>query len=181
MQVSQEKNGRPENHKNSTPAAPLLELEREFSVPVSRLFAAFKTPKEIKAWWWPNGLRTDLAELDFREGGRYFINMKGKVNGTDGGGGMTGEFKEIIEDELIVMSDQFADENGRAISPQEAKMPGIWPEFVYITFDFTSLDENRSRVKLSQEGIPSELQKDCRQGWSEMFNKLENHLGAHKH
>jgi hypothetical protein len=37
-------------------------------------------------------------------------------NGRLAGGGMTGQFEELTENERIVMSDQFADENGRAIS-----------------------------------------------------------------
>lgn len=78
------------------------------------------------------------------------------------------------------MSDHFADDNGRAISAKEAKRPGTWPESVYITFDFESVDANSSRLTLSQEGIPNETQKDCIQGWSEMFDKLERYLGSGK-
>lgn len=177
MQFSQEKNNQQTTHKHSTSTSSLLEIEREYSVPVRQLFSAFASSKAIKAWWWPQAFYTDHVELDFREGGRYFINMKG----ANQSGGMTGEFEVIIDDELIVMEDQFADERGRVISAKEAKMPGEWPEAVYITFDFSSAGEGKSRVKLSQEGIPNELQADCKQGWSEMFDKLEAYLSDRRH
>ena len=175
MQTAQEKNRQTTGHKESTPQSALLVVEREFEVPVSQLFTAFTTPEEIKAWWWPKGLYADQVELDFHDGGHYFINMKGFAQG---GGGMVGHFEEIIENKRISMTDQFADKDGNVITPQQAQMKGEWPEFVYITFDFETRGDNGSLVRLSQQGIPDESQADCIQGWNEMFDKLETHLGG---
>ncbi|MDG0817496.1 SRPBCC family protein [Bdellovibrio svalbardensis] len=133
-------------------------------MPVTKLFEAFASVEALKEWWWPTGLHADHIDLEFREGGRYFINMKGHA---ESGAGMTGQFQEIVKNERLVMTDQFADDQGRAISAKEAKMPGEWPEIGYITFEFESVDKNTSCFKLSQEGIPNELQKECIQGWSE--------------
>ena len=178
MQTSETKETQPASRKNSTPQSKLLVIEREFTVPVARLFDAFTKSESLKVWWWPSGLYADHVDLDFREGGRYFINMKGYDKG---GGGMTGQFEEIVPNECIVMTDQFTDEKGRAISAAEAQMPGEWPELTYITFEFESLDKNTSLLKLSQQGIPNELQKDCIQGWSESFDKLEEYLAGSVH
>lgn len=165
MQTTQEET----NQYRSIP----LEIEREFNVPVAKLFEAFTTAEAIKAWWWPKGLYSDEVKIDFREGGEYFINMKGFDKG---GGGMTGGFEEIVQDERIVMTDHFADENGRVITAEEAGMGGDWPEVGYITFNFESVGEGKSRFKLSQDGIPDEMRKDCIQGWNESFDKLEKYL-----
>ncbi|MES3039259.1 MAG: SRPBCC domain-containing protein [Bdellovibrionota bacterium] len=177
MQSTQGKDTQSQAHKNSTPQSKLLEIKREFNVPVEKLFQAFTNSEALKIWWWPKGLYADRVDVDFKEGGKFFINMKGFDRG---GGGMTGQFQEIIPDKLIVMTDQFADENGKAISAQEAKMPGQWPELAYITFEFYSLGHDKSGFLLSQEGIPNELQKDCIQGWTESFDKLENYLAGRK-
>lgn len=178
MQTSPEKRSQSSVHKHSTPHAKLLEMERKFKVPVDQLFAAFTDSESLKKWWWPHGMYADQVDIDFREGGKYFINMKGYEQSS---GGMTGHFEEIVKNERIVMTDQFADQKGNAISAEEANMPGVWPEMAYITFEFEALDDNTSRFKLSQEGIPNELQKDCIQGWSESFDKLESCLGGDKH
>lgn len=177
METQRDKNSQSTAHKHSTPQSRLIEIDRQFSVPVDRLFDAFTTSEELKVWWWPKGLYADRVDLDFREGGKYFINMKGFDRG---GGGMTGEFEEIVENERLVMTDQFADENGRVISAKEAQMPGVWPERCYVTLEFESVGENSSRLLLSQEGIPNELHQECIQGWNESFDKLETYLSGLK-
>jgi uncharacterized protein YndB with AHSA1/START domain len=180
MQTKQEKQNRPSMTEGSAPDPKLLEIRRDFQVPVVRLFEAFGSAEALKAWWWPDGLHADRIDLQFREGGRYFISMKGQVQGKDVSGGMTGEFEEIVENKRIVMTDSFADERGRAISAQEAGMPGQWPEQISITFEFEAAGNAASRFRLAQQGIPDEMQKDCIQGWSESFDKLERYLTGRK-
>lgn len=177
MQTSQEKSSGSLRHQASSPQSKLLKIDRDFDAPVERLFAAFKSSEAIQAWWWPKDLYADRVEFDFRDGGHYFINMKGFDRG---GGGMAGDFEEIVENKRIVMTDNFADENGRVITAAEAKMPGVWPEVGYITLEFTAIDANTSRLSLSQEGIPNEMQDDCIQGWSQSFDKLDQYLAKAK-
>lgn len=175
MRMSQTHKSQSSRYRNTNPQAKLLEIERKFDVPVETLFKSFTSPEALKIWWWPKGMYADRIDYDFREGGEYFINMKGFDGG---GGGMTGHFEEIVPNERIVMTDQFADENGRAISAAEANMPGIWTDLIYITFEFESLGDNSSCFHLSQNGIPNELQEECIQGWQESFNKLEKYLSS---
>jgi uncharacterized protein YndB with AHSA1/START domain len=155
-----------------------LEIRRKFQARVARLFEAFRSAEALKAWWWPNGLHADRIDYDFLEGGKYFINMRGKVQGKDASGGMMGQFEKIVQNERIVMTDSFADENGRAISAGEAGMSGEWPENITITFAFEPAGDAASRLHLAQQGIPEEMQKDCVQGWSESFDKLVRHLAG---
>lgn len=177
MQTSQTKNNHLSAHKDSTQYAKLLVIERSFRVPVERLYEAFTSSEAIKNWWWPRGLYADRVDLDFREGGTMFINMKGFDRG---GGGMVSRFIEIIPDQRIVMTDQFADEEGRAITAEEAKMPGEWPSVGYITFEFFKLDSGTSQLILSQEGIPNEMQRDCIEGWTQSFDKLDEYLNQRR-
>lgn len=174
MQQSHSKSTDSSIRRSSTPEAKLLEINRKFEVPVERLYKAFTDAETLKVWWWPNGMYADRIDLDFREGGHFFINMKGYEEA--GGGGMTGTIEEIVPNKLLVMTDQFADKNGKAISAKEAGMPGTWPEKIYISFEFESNGTQGSGFRLSQTGIPNELQKDCIQGWSESFDKLEKYL-----
>ncbi|MEK2690808.1 SRPBCC family protein [Bdellovibrio sp. GT3] len=180
MQTSSEKRQPRFEHKDSTTKAKLIEIEREYSVPVRELWQAFTNPEALKQWWWPNGIHAEHVELEATEGGRYFISMNG-YDGAGPVGGMTGRFEEVVENERLVMTDQFADKRGKAITPDQAQMPGGWSDMAYITFEFESDGSNGSRFKLSQQGIPNEYQKDCIQGWSESFDKLESYLSKRSH
>lgn len=179
MQPSQSKSPSTSVHKSSTPQSKLLEIERKFNVPVEQLFQAFTDEESLKAWWWPHGLYADHVEFEPRKGGRYFINMKGSSQ--VGGGGMTGQIEEITPNERIVMTDNFANDDGKAISAEEAHMPGEWPKQGYITFEFSAFDENTSGFKLFQEGIPNDMHQDCIQGWTESFDKLQELFESSKH
>jgi len=178
MQISQEERNQHSIGEGSDLNPNLLEIRRQFQAPVARLFGAFTSAEALKAWWWPNGLHADRIDYDFREGGKYFINMRGKVQGKDASGGMMGEFEKIVQNERIVMTDSFADENGRAISAREAGMSGEWPENITITFAFKPAGDAASRLHLAQQGIPEGMQKDCVQGWSESFDKLVRYLAG---
>lgn len=179
MQPSQQRPQQTSPHRNSTPQSKLLTMERKFNVPVDQLYYAFTTPESLKEWWWPQGLYADKVEVDLREGGRLFINMKGNPN--LGGGGMTGTFEEIETNKRIVITDNFANDKGQPITAKEANMPGEWPKQGFITFEFKALDDNTSRFNLYQEGVPNELQDDCIKGWTESFDKLDAYLKKGKH
>lgn len=173
MNNASESTNRASTHKASSPNSTLLTITRSFDVPVSRLFSAFATAEALRQWWWPEGLHADRIDYDFREGGHYFISMSGFEHG---GGGMTGDFEQIIRDERIVMTDEFADKQGKPIAASQAGLPGNWPSTVYITFEFESDTDASSKLLLSQQGIPNEMQADCVKGWSESFDKLEQFL-----
>lgn len=87
MQISQEQKNQSAAHKVSTPQSDLLEIKRDFNNSVDELFKAFTTAEALKMWWWPKHIHADHIEIDFREGGKYFISMKG-IDISDGG--MTG-------------------------------------------------------------------------------------------
>lgn len=175
MQVSPGSRKQILEHKGSTPHSKLLVIDRQFEVPIEKLFAAFSSAEALKRWWWPDGIYADHIDWEFRDGGNYFINMKGYDQTASG---MAGVIEEVVKNERIIMTDQFANEKGKPISAKEANMPGEWPAKGYITFEFSSLAKGRSGFTLSQEGIPNELQAECIQGWEESFNKLKNYLDS---
>lgn len=59
-----------------TPDAPggyLLEVRRFIKATPERVFRAWTTPDELRAWWGPAGVRCISAECDLRTGGHYRI------------------------------------------------------------------------------------------------------------
>lgn len=65
-------------------------------------------------------------------------------------GELAGHFKEIVPNKRIVMSD--------------------------IAFEFEKLSSRRSRIILSQDGIPEAMREETIKGCNESFDKLEAYL-----
>ncbi len=86
----------------------------------------------------------------------------------------TGIYREIEEGRKIVMTDNFSDSRGNIIPPGEV-MPGNWADELIISLEF---DENLGKTDftLRHEGIPTEMYDDCKKGWEESFDKLEEVL-----
>lgn len=59
------------------PASALdLRVQREFDSPITRVWAAWTQPEEIRAWWGPKGFTCSRAEVDGQSGGRIDVSMR---------------------------------------------------------------------------------------------------------
>src|SRR5689334_16426621 len=56
-----------------------LTFEREFDAPVELVWKAWTDPEMIKKWWGPKYWSSSEAKIDFKVGGKYLLNMRGKM------------------------------------------------------------------------------------------------------
>lgn len=157
-------------HKQNLPQSPLVEVTRTFRASVERVWNAWSNAELVKQWWGPNAFTAPDAKTDFRVGGKYLFAMKdtnGKVTWSGG------NYQEIVPNKKIVTLDYFADANGNMISAKEAGLPGEWPNELYVTVEFESLNPEQTKMTISHEGIPKDMHDDCVQGWSESIDKLQ--------
>ncbi len=158
-----------------------LTITRTFDAPREKVWKAWTTPEHIKHWWGPNGFSAPAATVDFREGGTYLYCMRG-------GPGMgsfankdfwsTGTYKEIVPLERIVATDNFADEHGNIISPNDVGMPGEWPEEMIVTVTFADAGEGKTTLTIVHAGHPTEMAENATQGWNESLDKFAAALDA---
>ena len=152
---------------------PFVEVKKQFNAPVATVWNAWADPQILKQWWGPKDYTCPSAKIDFKIEGRYHCAMKapdGKVVWT------TGSYLEIFPHELIVCTDQFADEAGH---PLTAKNSGMGPEWndaedtLIFSVKFTSLSANQTEIQLVHEGIPASVHDDCVDGWNSTLDKLK--------
>ena len=79
-------------------------ISRKFQHPVEKVFEAFINPEWIKNWWGPVNVSTVNIEVDLKVGGKYKFGMQ-KQNGEIFH--ITGEYKEIVSNELLVFSSAY--------------------------------------------------------------------------
>lgn len=56
--------------------------ERLYAAPRDRVFAAWTDPKELDAWWGPDGFVTETSRWDFRPGGAWVFTLRHPEYGT---------------------------------------------------------------------------------------------------
>ena len=89
--------------------------------PRGLVWKAWTDPERMKLWRGPKDFTAPVCKIDFRVGGAYYFCMR-SPEGTDYWS--TGVYREIIEKERIVCTDNFADGKGNVVSAGHYGMEG---------------------------------------------------------
>jgi len=87
-------------------------ITRMFDAPVDRVWKAWSDAKEMRKWWGPKIFTSPVLKMDFREGGSFLHCMR-DPDGRDYWD--TGIYREIVPKKRIVVTDSFADKNGKIV------------------------------------------------------------------
>ncbi len=156
-----------------------LTIERIFDAPVAEVWKYWTEPEYYAKWWGPKDFTAHVGEMDFRVGGKYHVAMHGPA-GTefDKDFWSTGTYREIIPMKKIVVTDSFADENGKVVSSTHYGMSSF-PLEMLITVTFEKLEDGKTKMTLRHSGIESISDTDrsnMQQGWNQSFDKLVESL-----
>ncbi len=160
------------NDKKSTEQKSELIIYRVFDLPVNTVWNALTDPEEFKKWFGPEGFTCPSSKMEAKVGGKYLHCMKAQ-DGKEYWS--TGTVIELIPEKKLVITDSFSDAQGNIRSATEYDMPGNWPKELLITFEIEEAD-GATKLKLRHEGVPGEMHDECRKGWNESFDKLEENI-----
>lgn len=169
MKKTSQANRMARDYKHSSQNSPLIVITHIFQAPIEWVWKAWADPEIIEQWWGAAGYTSKYACMDFREGGKYFLDMEGPDGSIMWS---TGTYKEIIPLKKIVCTDSFADKDGNIILGNDIGMKGTWPLTMYLTIEFEKIEDHQTRLTLSHAGIPKEVQGECVQGWNQSLDKF---------
>ncbi|WP_105102241.1 SRPBCC family protein [Microbulbifer pacificus] len=133
-----------------------VRLHRVLRAPAERVYRAFMNPHAMAKWCPPDGFYAIYEHLEPRVGGTFKASFTNFTTGQSHSFG--GEFKELVENELIRYIDTFDDPN----------LPGTME--VTVTLKAVSCGTELSIV---QEGIPDVIPVEmCYLGWQESLAAL---------
>ena len=159
-------------------------IEREFNAPVEKVWSAWTDPELIKKWWGPRGFTAPSIKNDLRVGGKYIYAMHGP-EGTEWDKDMysAGEYKEIIPNQKLVVTDYFSNADGNKISPAESEVESsVFPDEQTVTILFKELGENKTKLSIvypkpeTDAQLQAMLKSGMKEGWSESLDKLAESL-----
>lgn len=147
-------------------------IYRVFDLPIDKVWRALTESEEFKKWWGPKGFTCPSSNMEARIGAKYLNCMKGP-DGKEYWS--TGTVRELIPRKKLVITDHFSDSKGNIKTAAEHGLPGNWPEDLLITFELEEAD-GATKLRLQHDGIPGEMHDECKSGWNECFDKLEENI-----
>lgn len=145
-----------------------VHIERFFDAPRELVFKAWTSAGHLKNWYAPGSCSVTIYKLEFKPGG-IFQHI---IRNPQGEGCMCkGEYKEIIENEKIVYTLSFCDDDGNFIPASEIRKD--WPDETTITVTFEDFE---SKTKLTLHQTVSEewaKQTGAYPSWLDMLDRLD--------
>ena len=150
-----------------------LVIERTFDAPRNLVWRAWSEPDLFMRWWGPRDYSCPACKIDFRVGGSWLACMR-STEGQDIWS--TGEYREIVPQERIVCTDNFADADGNVVPASHYGIDGDFASEMIIT---VTLQESNGKTKMTlrHTGLPGgEMGEGANEGWNESLDKLAESL-----
>ena len=146
---------------SSPDAATILEVRRTFNAARPRVFAAWTSAEALKRWHAPENAEVQEAGVDFRDGGKWHVIMRGYDGNIHH---VAGLYREIDEPRRIVLSWRWLSQEGSREST--------------VTIEFIERGAT-TEVVLTHEGLVSQQDRAGHDhGWIGCFDKLAAMFGS---
>ncbi|MEO7924568.1 MAG: SRPBCC domain-containing protein [Chitinophagaceae bacterium] len=86
-----------------------INVVREFSAPIERVWEAWTVSEQLDQWWAPKPWKANTQEMDFREGGHWRYYMQGPEGERHY---CRADYETIFPNKTYSGLDAFCDENG---------------------------------------------------------------------
>jgi len=158
-----------------------LVITRIFDAPRSLVYKVWTEPEHIKNWWGPGPFTAPRCEVDLKVGGEYIYVMR-SPDGKEFP--VQGEFKEIVENEKLVYTDDMY------------KQPDFWKMMIggkvgpgvdfstiqlIITVNFADVGSRSTRLTLTTRFVSNEMRDamvgmQMAEGWTSSLQKFAAEL-----
>jgi len=149
-------------------------VSRTFDAPLDKVWALWTDAEMVKQWWGPQYFTAPTVRMDFTVGGEFALCMHGAA-----GPGMpesdywnAGTYKEIEPMKRIVQEMTFADADGKPVPASYYHMPGDWPDTQTVTTVFEEVEPGKTKVTVTETGIPAGMGEGAGMGWQQQFDKI---------
>ncbi len=136
----------------------ILEMTRRFKAPRERVFDAWSSVDAMTGWFGPAECTVLSGEIDFREGGRYRLQLKTESFGEIAIGG---EYREVSRPDRLSFSWKWE------------KHEELCQDEMEVAIEFWEAEDNETELRLRQTGFPDkEVAENHGYGWGGSFDKL---------
>ena len=150
-------------------------IERSFDSRVDVIWRMWTDPEHFKAWYGPEGATIPVAKMDVRVGGTRLVCMEIETPNGLMQMWFAGEYREVVENQLLVYTESMSDENGDVSSPSSMGMPEGHPMTTEVRVELEDVG-GRTRMVMTHAGVPGDSPGAA--GWVMALDKLAAYLEA---
>lgn len=137
-----------------------LTMERTFDAPIEKVFNAWTDPAVVAKWFGPEGVDTEIHEMNVEEGGTYSLTMKGSEGKLYP---LHGVFKTIDAPRKLVMTWQW----------EKTEQITDWTNETLVTVELNDVDGKTVMSFTHEQLFDEEAKKMHDEGWASSFDKLD--------
>jgi uncharacterized protein YndB with AHSA1/START domain len=151
-----------------------LVFTRVSDAPVERVWKAWRDPEEVRRWWGPKGFTCPVAKMDFREGGRSLVCLRGPKEFHSGQDMYsTSTHMKIVPMEEIEWLHHFADTDGNRVAPVTQALPPSMLEEVRNLVTFKAVGNAKTEITVTEFDCPvGEMIEMSKVGMEQCLDKM---------
>jgi uncharacterized protein YndB with AHSA1/START domain len=127
-----------------------IEVTRIFNAPVKMVWELWVNPELVKRWWGPKHFISPVAKIDFREGGKSLVSMKGPKEMGGQEWYSTWEYVSIIPLQSIEFIQTLADKDGNRTDPSKVGMPPDFPKDIRTVVTFRAIGKGETEMTVTE-------------------------------
>jgi uncharacterized protein YndB with AHSA1/START domain len=133
-----------------------LVVTRVFDAPVAQVWNAWTDSEQVMRWWGPLGFTSPLARMDVREGGTSLVCMRASKEFGGQDYYNTWTYRRIVPMQMLEFVNNFANKDGKRITPAEAGLPPAIPQDVRHVITFKAVGDNKTEMTITEFGYTSD-------------------------
>lgn len=146
-----------------------LVVTRHFDAPLELVWKAWTAPEQVMRWWGPTGFTSPTCRMDVREGGTSLVCRRSPA-GQDLYNIWT--YRQIAPMRLIEFIQNFADKDGKRVSPDEVGLPSDLPQDVRNIITLNAMGD-KTEMTVTEYGYSSnQMLELSKSGLNQCLDKM---------
>ena len=141
-----------------------VRVTREFSAPLSKVWAAYTQSELLDQWWAPKPWKANTKEMEFKDGGHWLYVMAGPEGEEHW---CREDFKSVVPMKSFKAVDAFCDSNG--------KVNDEFPKSTWVIEFSEANNKTTVKIKMQCESL-ADLEKYIEMGFQEGFTSALRNL-----
>ena len=157
-----------------------LTVTHIFDAPIEKVWRTWTDEKFVQRWWYVDGFSNILAEMDVCEGGVSHVGMRASKEYGGQDYYNVWKYTKVIPLKFIQFVSNFANKDGKVITPEAAGLPSETPLGIRQQVEFEKFGSGQTKVIITEFGWLADgvMIERSREGLEQTLKNIDKVLSA---